>query len=364
MPRHRLVRAGERLLNEIRTRRWPSYSRLFLASDRTDWVLGNEAREVGAIARRLGVRVASTEHASGVNDQAVFYGSHFVLLSSLLLRRNRAAIAYFHGRRFTPSEPSFAACFDRLRLVHPRISRIQVSNRAMRDFVLGSGVDPGKVFVIPIGVNLTYFPFRTAEQRRAARKRHGIPEAAVVLGSFQKDGVGWGDGRQPKLIKGPDVFLELVTRLHRDIPELFVLLSGPARGYIRAGLDAIGVPYRHVYPRAYPEVGELYQAIDLYVVCSREEGGPKAVLEAMASGVPLVATRVGQAPDLVHHDRNGWLADVEDVDALVHWSARALRYTPEVEQVLRAARTTAEANAYDRQDDLWRPFFAGFVERA
>jgi len=326
-------------------------------------VLGNEAREVGAIARRLGVRVASTEHASGVRGQAVFYGSHFVLLSPRLLSRNRVAIAYFHGRGFTPAEPSFAACFDRLRAEHPRISRVQVSNRAMRDFVLDSGIATGKVFVIPIGVNLAYFPFRTLEQRRTARARHRIPEGAIVLGSFQKDGVGWGDGREPKLIKGPDVLLEVVASLRRTVPELFVLLSGPARGYVRAGLDALGVPYRHVYPRAYPEVGTLFQAIDLYVVCSREEGGPKAVLEAMASGVPLVTTRVGQAPDLVHHGQNGWLADVEDVDALVHWSAQALRRTPEAERVVRTARTTAEENAYDRQDHLWRPFFEGFVER-
>ena len=43
-----------------------------------------------------------------------------------------------------------------------------------------------------------------------------------------------------------------------------------------------------------------------------DEGGPRAALEAMATGVPLVSTRVGQAADLVRHGENGWLADVDD----------------------------------------------------
>ena len=59
---------------------------------------------------------------------------------------------------------------------------------------------------------------------------------------------------------------------------------------------------------------QAYEAIDVCLVTSRDEGGPRAVLEAMATGIPLVTTRVGQASDLVRHGENGWLVDVEDVD--------------------------------------------------
>ena len=52
------------------------------------------------------------------------------------------------------------------------------------------------------------------------------------------------------------------------------------------------------------------------MVASRDEGGPRAVLESMATGVPLVTTRVGQAADLVEHGVNGWMVDVEAVEAL------------------------------------------------
>ena len=66
-------------------------------------------------------------------------------------------------------------------------------------------------------------------------------------------------------------------------------------------------------------MARAYEAIDLCIVASRDEGGPRAVLESMAIGVPLVTTRVGQAADLVRHEENGWLVEVEDVDAIAGW---------------------------------------------
>jgi len=185
-----------------------------------------------------------------------------------------------------------------------------------------------------------------------------------VVGSFQKDGVGWGEGREPKLVKGPDILLQVLDALRRHVPELFVLLSGPARGYVKAGLERLGVPYRHVFVADYTHMGELYQALDAYIVTSREEGGPKAVLESMASGVPLISTRVGQAMDLVQHEANGWLVDVGDVAGLTCWARHALEYRASLGPVLARARETAQANTYTAQLPLWREFFRGFVEAA
>lgn len=57
---------------------------------------------------------------------------------------------------------------------------------------------------------------------------------------------------------------------------------------------------------------------------SREEGGPQAVLEALASGVPLVSTRVGLAPDVITDGVNGLLAQVEDVETLAALAGRMI----------------------------------------
>ena len=85
---------------------------------------------------------------------------------------------------------------------------------------------------------------------------------------------------------------------------------------MRKELERIGLPYRHVHFGSRDELVNAYHALNVYVVTSRQEGGPKAALESMASGAPLVTTRVGQASELVLDEENGLLADVDDVEAL------------------------------------------------
>jgi glycosyltransferase involved in cell wall biosynthesis len=169
---------------------------------------------------------------------------------------------------------------------------------------------------------------------------------------------------EPKPIKGPDVFLDAVKILRNRIPELFVLLSGPARGYVMTGLTRMDVPFRHVYLKTYPEVGRLYQALDVYIVSSRQEGGPKAVLESMATGIPLVTTRVGQAMDLVKHGSNGWMVEVGDAEGLAHWAEHAISADTDINRIRESGFTTARANSYESQIPLWRQFMAGFVGAA
>jgi len=319
-------------------------------------------RELAAIAQRIGVRVADLRWLKHAKNQAVFYGSHFQLLENEWLEQpHRLGTAYFHGRPGT-GVPGFDMAYDNLRQHHEQIHRIQVTHTEMHDLVISSGIAPEKVFLIPIGVNLSYFHTQIPESRRRARAQYGIPESAVVVGSFQKDGVGWGEGLQPKLVKGPDVFLRAIEILKSCVSELFVLLSGPARGYVKAGLERLGVPYRHYFLEHYPEMGQLYQALDVYIVASRLEGGPKAVLESMASGVPLVTTQVGQAVDLVQHGQNGWVVEVEDAEGLAYWAEYVVSHKDSLADVIRRARQTAEDNSYEAQLPLWKSFMQGFVE--
>jgi glycosyltransferase involved in cell wall biosynthesis len=233
----------------------------------------------------------------------------------------------------------------------------------MEELVLETGLGRGKVHRIPIGIDVDAFALRTPAAVIDARDALNLPASAFVVGSFQKDGVGWGDGLEPKLIKGPDVLLAVVERLRELVPELLVLLTGPARGYVRAGLERLGIEHRHALLPGVDAVAQAYDAIDLCLVTSRDEGGPRAVLEAMATGVPLVSTRVGQAADLVRDGENGWLVDVEDVDALVDRSAHvADASVDELARVRAEARATAEENSYPALIPRWKELFRGFVE--
>lgn len=339
------------------------YSVLSIHSDLSGWVLDQETVELQRVASGLGIDARINRGISAYAAQCCHYTSQFVLNKPRYFEtRNRVSVDYFHGLPWT--SPAFAQVYSGLRRYHGAISRVRVSHSQMEQVVLESGIDRAKVRRIPIGVNLEYFEPQSQASREKARRYLNLPQSAVIIGSFQKDGVGWDEGLEPKAVKGPDVFLKSIALLKSKVPELYVLLSGPARGFVRAGLERLGVPYVHLYPKDYAEIGRLFQALDLYLVASREEGGPKAVLESMASGVPLVTTQVGQAMDLVRHGENGWMVAIEDAEGLAHWAEHvvASRSTREVTDALVTGRRTAEAHSYDSQGKLWREFFRGFVE--
>jgi glycosyltransferase involved in cell wall biosynthesis len=346
-----------------RTQGWAPHSRLFIGQEAAEWVLSYEARQLARTARALGVELGPRGWINAVGGQSIFHQSQFTLLLHDFERRgNNLGLAYFHGRPGTPGMPEFDACFDTMRRRHAEIDRVQVTNREMERLVLETGMELEKVHRIPIGIDVETFSLRTPEQTEQARRAWGVPETAFVVGSFQKDGVGWGEGLEPKLIKGPDALVAVLTRLHARIAELFVLLTGPARGYVMQGLERAGIPYRHVLLGDVDEVASAYRAIDVCVVASRDEGGPRAVLESMATGIPLVTTRVGQAADLVEHGVDGWMVEVDDVDALSGSVAHVAEApAEELARMRKAGREKAEANSYPALRPRWRALLDGFV---
>jgi glycosyltransferase involved in cell wall biosynthesis len=358
-----VARRGGKALARTLTLRWAPASRLFLVGEGVAWSIDHDLRELGTIATELGVTVADRRLLSASRGQAAFYGSQFTLLREPWRHSpHRLATAYFHGRPGTPGYPEFDECFRVLSERHDELARIQVSHSELHELVLSSGIDESKVFRIPIGVNLRWFRPQTEASKAEARAALDLPDGAFVVGSFHKDGRGFGEGLEPKSIKGPDVLLEALRELRERVPELHVLLAGPARGFVREGLERLGIPYRHRFVERYEEIGRLYEALDAYVVPSRQEGGPKGVFEAMAAGVPVVTTRVGQAMDLVRHGENGWLVEPEDAPGLAHWLAHVAARPSELPAVVAAGLETARANDYEAQLPLWRDFFTGFVE--
>ena len=337
------------------------YSVLSIRSDAAGWVLDEEARALQGIASRLGVRSGINLGLSSRARQCCHYTSQFVLQDARYFStRHRISIDYFHG---DPSgDPGFAHNHAGLKRYGEAITRLRVSHSRMQGLALEAGIEAARIHRIPIGVDLARFPLQSAASRTGARKRLDIPESAVVIGSFHKDGVGWGDGLEPKLIKGPDVFLRVVSALKESVPELWVLLTGPSRGFVREGLAKAGIPFRHFVTSNYSEISACYHALDAYLITSRDEGGPKALLEGMASGVPMITTRVGQAMDLARPGANAWVSETEDVDGLLAGALQALGDLDLRARVVASARQTAEANSHEAQLASWTEFFRGYVE--
>jgi glycosyltransferase involved in cell wall biosynthesis len=292
---------------------------LYYVVPKVNWSTDWDGRYITqGVQRQFGLRARLTDRPRWLAGQIIHYGSLWEAVAGLGAEqtpRNAIVATIFHGDR-SGASPALAQALDRILAHQAQFDKILVSNSIMEGRFRTWGLDPQRLANIPLGVDTALFRPLESQARVALRQRLGIAEDAFCIGSFQKDGVGWEEGLEPKLIKGPDVFLDVLTHLARR-HKLHVLLTAPARGYVKQGLARAGIPYTHEIFDHYPDLAPLYAALDAYLVTSREEGGPKGVLESMASGVPIVSTRVGLAPDVVRNGVDGLLADSEDVDTLL-----------------------------------------------
>ena len=76
-------------------------------------------------------------------------------------------------------------------------------------------------------------------RKHSELSRKKIPRESLLIGSFQKDGIGWGEGNEPKLIKGPDIFINSLEKIKKCC-DPFVILTGPSRGFVKKGLKNFG----------------------------------------------------------------------------------------------------------------------------
>lgn len=335
------------------------YSKLFIIGDGQGWAIDEDAKELLKMAKRLNITASIAKRAWLNLPQVVHYTSQFSLkYEEIYKSKQRISVDYYHGK--PEQDESFKKCFEALEKHQNNIHHVRVSTKEMEKLIK-STIDPDKVMRIPIGINLDLFTPQTERKKTEARIKLDLPIDAIVIGSFQKDGVGWGNGDEPKYIKGPDIFLKVVELLKSDFPNLHVLLSAPARGYIMKGLASLGVPFTHKQLNSLGELSALYDALDLYIICSREEGGPKACLESMAKCVPLVTTEVGQCKDLVKHRVNAMMTPIDNAEALYKSSVELLSDESLKSRLIDNGLLTAVENSYEAQLPLWREYFKKLI---
>jgi glycosyltransferase involved in cell wall biosynthesis len=199
------------------------------------------------------------------------------------------------------------------------------------------GVPRDRVIVLHNAVDGARFAIR---DRRAPRVRLGLPERAKV--------VLYAGYHVPE--KGVDVLIEAMDRLAklgRDDVHLLTVGGGELLEPLRARVSALGMRGRvRLLGWAMPaEIPEHVAACDVLVLPSRREGCPNVILEALASGRPVVASRVGGVPELVREGPggNGVLVPAGDADAL----ARGLKEALERPWDSEALRATVESLSWD-----------------
>ena len=233
------------------------------------------------------------------------------------LERVPVVVHSIHGFGFTPLQPApVRAAFLWLerRAAAWTDAFVAVSEANARDAVRLGLADPDRVRVIRSGIELGRF--RAGGDGRAARRRLGVPEGAplvVQVGNFKPQ-------------KAPLDAVRVAARVLAAVPGAWFVLTGdgPLRARAEALAERLGVAARVLMPGWVEDVVDLWAAAAVALLTSRHEGLPRAVVEALASGVPVVATAVDGTPEAVRHGINGLLAPPGDVEALAAAVVRLL----------------------------------------
>jgi glycosyltransferase involved in cell wall biosynthesis len=131
------------------------------------------------------------------------------------------------------------------------------------------------------------------------KKKYGIRENSFIIGNFQND----------KKSKSPEIFLKIIIDMIENGKEIEVILCGRNREFLIENFKKLGVKYHYFNMVPIENINELYNCLDLYIITSRYEGGPRSIIECALTRTPVISTKVGIAPEFM--DENS-LFDIDD----------------------------------------------------
>ena len=201
------------------------------------------------------------------------------------------------------------------RWVLRRASAVVVPSRlleriARRTWWLGSSV-----WRIPNGIDVERFAPGVPE---AARRDCGRPTAGPVIGTVAK----------LRAEKDLGVLLEAFVTVRQTEPEarLWIGGDGPERALLEERARALGLGEAVWFAGTLPDPATFYRALDVFALSSRTEQMPLSVTEAMATGLPIVSTRVGDVADMLVPAQAEYLVESGDASALGEALVRMLRH--------------------------------------
>ncbi|MFH1996225.1 MAG: glycosyltransferase family 4 protein [Candidatus Omnitrophota bacterium] len=231
---------------------------------------------------RLAARVAGVPMIVHAPHGHIFYGYHGRLTSGVFIFLEKMA----------------ARWCDRI---------ITLTGMGKRDHIRFGIAAPDKFVPIYCGIDLERFE-APANGSAGIRRELGIADGDPVIGTVSR--------LVP--IKGCENFIRAFKGIQSDIPNARAVIVGD--GPLRAGLEGLtkelGLEREVIFTGARIDTPELLREFDVYVQSSLNEGLGRSIVEAMASGRCVVATRVGGVPEIVEDRVTGILVEPEDPEAL------------------------------------------------
>jgi L-malate glycosyltransferase len=301
----------------------------------------------------LGYRIATLARRVGANVMHCHHYSPYVygVLATLLSRR--CGLVFTEHGRLSDAAPS-----RKRRLVNPWLARVPGAICAvsadLKRHMVAEGFPERRVQVVYNGIAVGE---RADEHSRVAvRPDLGIPPDAFVVGTVAR--------LDP--VKDLGSLLQAHALVLAAIPaaRLVVVGTGPEQASLETAARALGISDRVHFVGYRADARRVMSAFDLYVNCSTYEGVSLTILEAMAAGLPVVATQVGGNPEVVVDGETGLLVPARAVpplaDAVVALGSDALRRR----QMAEAGRRRVErAFSIDRMVAEYRRAYERHVRR-
>jgi len=249
----------------------------------------------------------------------------------------------FHGY-FSPRKERLFVLLERLfGIFSDRL--VMLTTGDLKDH-LDEHIAPARKFVVvPSGVDLRQF---TPERRSPADL--GLPTDRLLVGTVLR----------LVAVKGVFDLLDAFQEVVQARPDAFLAIAGdgPLRQELKERAQTLGLTDNLRFLGHLDPVSPFLQTLDLFVLPSHNEGMGRAVVEAMACGLPVVATRIGGLPDLVYEEVNGFLVSPRNPPDLARGILRALSCPEDRRRMGRAALEQARHFSaevmYDRLEALYR----------
>jgi glycosyltransferase involved in cell wall biosynthesis len=211
----------------------------------------------------------------------------------------RPVVATVHGRQLAPLDLEAHRFFG---------THVCVVCRHSYYHAIGMGVERSRLDCVPNGVDTALFRPDAADLATPLRAALGLEASALLVGFVAR----------LSQEKGPELFMRCAAGVHQQHPDAhFVVVGdGPMHGQMVDMAERTGLSRHLHFAGVRGDMPQIYPQFDVLVSSSHSEAMPLAVMEAMASGVPVVATKVGGIADLVEQASTGWLVGPRDTDGL------------------------------------------------
>ena len=174
-----------------------------------DWVIRSEGKQIiNELKKTYKMKCKLTSSTIFMKSKIVIYGSINSLLSKhAIIKKNKInVLTLYHIVDKNPKIKKILKHQDKINIFH---TACEITKKKL----IKLGIPKEKIILIPEGIDLKAFNPKI----ESIKEKLKLPKDHIIIGSFQKDGVGWDEGLKPKMEKGPDILIEAIEGISKKV---------------------------------------------------------------------------------------------------------------------------------------------------